>query len=284
MLRWLSSLLLLMLASGCSAQEPMEPESPDVVTGYVSGLSTISEPYTEAENWEQTAKLAAWREGNGPIEVTELRVRLSAETQSALRDLAAQLPKQRLVRMRVSEGVTRSDSYAEADLAEALGPGENAELLAAAEAIFNPDPIEDDELGIFRADGDWHDAFTQQSEWFDRPVTTVLMLRPYGPKVSERTLTSLRAVWDDRAKVDQQVREAIVAAHYATWRDTKRSGSEPVIDEAAFGERFDLRAASVWPDGRAELIYFAEDFSWTSRITARVSKAGNDEWLIELKG
>jgi hypothetical protein len=283
MLRWLSALVLLLFAAGCAAQEPAEAEEPDVITGYVSSVSTISEPFTEADPWQQSVILAAWRQGNGPVEVTELHVQLAADSASALRDVTAQFPKQRLVRIKLDGPITRGETFFEGKLGEALGPGDSAELLAAAEAIFNPEPIEDAEFGTFRADGDWHDAFAQQREWFDRPVTTVLMLRPYGADAADQALSGLRAVWNDREALNQQVRAAIGAEIHQRWNEDHRAADEPMLDQAGFAAKFDLRAVSVWPDGRAELIYFAEDFSWTSRVTARVSRADSGEWSIALE-
>ena len=209
MLRLLLSVLLLTFPAALYAQEEQDPV---VITGVVQKLGFIDYPWEEGDKHKQPIDLVAWRQGDGPLQETVLRVHIAARTLPQLEALQEKFPERELVRIAIDGSLFEpetagADWAAEANLLEVLEPGDDAEVIAAGNLIFNPAPISDPELGLFEPDTEQYEVFSQWRDWDGAEVRLELVLERGLPSAKEGTLSLIRNVLQNREQIDADRRE-----------------------------------------------------------------------------
>lgn len=279
MLRLVLALLALMMPSLAAAQEPREPV---VITGVIRDLSGVTFPYGDKDYHSQSARLAAWREGDGPVQLVQLWVSFKTDTFEEMQVLEKQFPKKGLIRFEAAgdiryRGDDKGPQSAEVDWVRMLEPVEDAAIVAAADSILNPVAFDDPELGTFEPHSSIPEYLGQMREWFGKEAIFEVILEPLGPGAREAALAMARMAWAEREAIDAQIRKEVT--------------------EGVFGEpAVQLEAASVGVDGTVTPVEDADegpkltrDQFQTDHVLTRVSCSAqgycdfhyavqNDEW------
>lgn len=246
MLRALLALLLLALPAALRAEEPAS--APVTITGVVLEHETRYPPFDPGEKWRAAFKLAAWRNGEGPVESTQMSVAVTADSEEALQIVLARLPERQVVRFTIAGDVTFDKNRPEATLLEPLPAAEDAALRAAAAAVLKPPPLVDPQFGTFVPAIQPHSAFSQEREWLGQPVEVVLFLDLRLADTRERTLAALGKAWDKRARHDRRARKELQRFH-DLWREEYRRPGGPTLSRAEFAKRLRLAQVSAFDNG-----------------------------------
>lgn len=241
-----------------------------IITGVVDGVGGGGGVQMQGQpTWTSSVHLVAWREsgpqGEGPVRTEQLRIEIPDQRQDQLEKWGAVFPARSLVRFAIRAPVREVNGRAFAELRAPLPRAEDAELLAAADAILNPPPITDPDFGTFTSDTTFPQWFKQKREWQGRAVNVTLMLDyagPPEPDAPQQALATLRGVWEKREEWDARMREAIAEGYYQNWLDNWRDENEPVISREAFKARFVLDDLSFAPDGSFSITYGDDDLFW----------------------
>jgi hypothetical protein len=228
-----------------------------IVTGVVDGVGGGGGFQAQGETtWTSSVNFVVWREGgpdgNGPIRTDPLRVEIPDQQRSDLAKWEAVFPPRTLVRIAIRAPVREEQHRARAVLSEPLPRPSDTALLAAADALLNPAPISDPDLGKFDADRTFPQWFRQKRDWLGRKIDVVLTLDYSGPPEPDapaQALANLRNAWEKREEWDARAREAIAADYYETWTENWRDENQPRLARETFKSRFLLEEASFAPNG-----------------------------------
>lgn len=267
MLRRALAALALLTPSALMAQADKDAI---IVTGVVDAIGGGGGYQKQGEKtWTSSVHLVAWRQsgpdGDGPIRTDTLRVEIPDQRERALDSWAAVFPPRTLVRFAIREPLREENRRALAILRAPLPRIDDAALIAAADPLLNPPPLDDPEFGTFTPDRQFPHWLRQRRDWLGREVNVTLQLDydgPPAPDARQRALGHLRSVWEHREEWDARLREAIAADYYDIWRDNWRDESEPEIDRETFKTRFLLDDASVSPGASLTFTYSDGELFW----------------------
>jgi hypothetical protein len=241
-----------------------------IVSGVVDGIGGGGASQKQGEKtWTSSVHLVAWRvtgpEGKGPIRTETLRVEIPDQRDSDLAKWEAVFPPRALVRFAIREPLREENGRMLAILRAPLPRIDDAALIAAADPLLNPPPLEDPVFGTFTPDRQFPAWLRQRRDWLGREINVTLQLDyegAPGPDARERALAHLRRLWEHRAEWDARAREAIAADSYDIWRDNWRDENTPEIDRETFKVRFILEEASVSPGGSMTFTFADDDLFW----------------------
>ena len=237
-----------------------------IITGVVDAVGGGGGSQKRGEKtWTSSVHLVAWREGIGPIRTETLRVEIPDQREGTLSKWEAVFPPRTLVRFAIRAPLREQNGRMLAILQAPLPRIADAALIAAADPLLNPPPLDDPEFGIFTPDRQFPDWLRQRRDWLGHEINVTLQLDYEGapaPDARQRALAHLRKLWEQRAHWDARLRETIVADYYDTWRDNWRYENEPEIDREAFKARFILEDASVSPGGSLTFTFADDDLFW----------------------
>ncbi|MEL7446821.1 MAG: hypothetical protein AAGK02_13600 [Pseudomonadota bacterium] len=221
MLRLLLFLLAVVIPAALSLPlAAQEVEERVIVTGVVRDINTGLPPYGTKTTFTHSIRLAAWRQGDEPVETMVLWISFETETSLELDELGQQFPTGELIRFMVQDGVTIEGETgglqsANAKFAVMLPKIPDEEVVAAADRLLRPPAIEDAKLGIFEATPPFIENFGQQRDWLGKEILFELILEPLGPNAREHALAMARIAWKNRKTIDAQIREAITDHIYS---------------------------------------------------------------------
>ncbi len=271
MIKRVLMLLALFLPTSLAAQED---EETIVLRGVIDGLGTTAYTVQDSPLWTAAFRLVAWRvEDEAPeaeqgqtsadINTHPLRVEIPNLAEDQLRAWQRSYPPRTLVRLAIRAPIEPGERRAFALWHSALDLASDAdpELVAAAATILNPPPFVDEELGTFTPDETFPTWFQQDRQWLGAPVSITLSLID-GPASANRdhltgAADTLRALEQTAASWDERMRKAIVDEYYTLWVETWRD-EKPLITREAFGKRFAVEQATLYPDGGFRF-YFSDD-------------------------
>ena len=263
MLRRALAALALLTPSALMAQADKDAI---IVTGVVDAIGGGGGYQKHGETiWTSSVHFVAWRENDGPIRTDVLRVEIPDQREIVLDTWADVFPPRTLVRFAIREPLREENGRMLAILRAPLPGIDDAALVAAADPLLNPPPLEDPGFGTFTPDQRFPDWLRQRRDWLGREVTVTLQLDYEGPPAAdarEHALGHLRSVWERREDWDARLREAIATDYYDIWRDNWRDESEPDIDRETFKTRFLLDDVSVSPGGSLTFTYADGDLFW----------------------
>ena len=267
MLRRLLAAFALLTPSAVMAQAGKDAT---IVTGVVDALGGGGGYQKQGETvWTSSVHLVAWRvsgpDGEGPIRTDTLRVEIPDQREGALAKWEAVFPPRTLVRFAIREPLREENGRMLAILRTPLPRIDDPALIAAADPLLNPSPLDDPEFGAFTPDRQFPEWLRQRRDWLGREIDVILQLDyegAPGPDARARALAHLRRLWEHRRDWDARARETIAADYYDIWRDNWRDESAPEIDREAFKARFILNEASVSPGGSLTFTFADDDLFW----------------------
>ena len=296
MLRILLALLVLMLPAGLSAQNEMAAhEGGSVVSGVVLKVGVPYPPIGDVKGYGQSISFIAWREGEKAVSTTLLWLNVNVDTAEEQAEIGAHFRRGKLVRFETPEPVRfhETSRTASATLARMLEPVEDAELAAAADALFRPSAFVDSELGEFEPHSVLFDHFGQVREWLGKDTIFEVILEPMGPDARERALDMARIAWKDHKAIDETIREAITDHIYSRRAEEAGivlvpvDGGEPIVEDelpklsrAEFKADHRLERVSCSAQDYCSLQYSATklDWHWSYRATIRRK---DDGWRLD---
>ncbi len=241
-----------------------------IITGVVDGIGGGGGSQKQGEKtWTSSVHLVAWRvtgsEGEGPIRTERLRVEIPDQREGSLSKWQAVFPPRTLVRFAVRAPLREENGRMLAILHAPLPGIADAALIAAADPLLNPPPLDDPEFGTFTPDRQFPEWLRQRRDWLGREINVILLLDyegPPAPDARQRALAQMRKLWEEPAQWDARLRETIAADYYDVWRDNWRDENEPAIDRETFKARFILEDASVSPGGSLTFTFADDDLFW----------------------
>lgn len=302
MLRRLILLLAFALSAGAQAQvAETESNEPIVITAIVQEQGVPYEPMGAIEDYGQSIKFIAWREGRGAISTQQLSLYIKVDTAEEQQVLQAPFRKGRLVRFEIEgpisyRGVNKDAQSASVLWGRLLEPVEDAELLEAAEQVWRPKPFVDAELGEFEPHSRLYDHFGQVRDWLGTETVFELILEPMGPNARDRALEMARIAWNDRARIDATIRQTIADSVYSSV--SKQSdimlvpvdGGEPItkvteddlppLTRDEFRANHTLARISCSAQDYCSLQYVAKDIDWYWSYRATIRRDG-EGWILD---
>ncbi len=296
MLRMLLALLALLLPSALSAQnEPAAPEAPVIVSGVVLEVGVPYPPIGDVEGYGQSISFIAWREGEEAVSTTLLWLNVNVDTAEKQAEIGAHFRRGKLVRFEAQEPVRfrEKSRTAGAELANMLEPVEDAELTAAADALFRPSAFVDPELGEFEPHSRLFDHFGQVREWLGKDTVFEVILEPMGLDARDRALNMARIAWNDHKAIDETIREAITDHIYSRRAEEAGimlvpvDGGEPIVEDelpklshAEFEKDHRLTRVSCSAQDYCSLQYTADKPEWHWSYTATIRRK-DDGWYLD---
>ena len=302
MVRYLLLLALVLAMPSTLVAQDVE-ESPTIITGVVRDYDGVTAPYGSIEKYTQAIRLAAWRENDGPVQTVPIWITVKADTIEGVRALEKRFPRSELVRFVILgainiRGEDGGPQTAEADWAGMLAPINDNEVTAAADAILNPVPFTDAELGVFEPHPSLPDHFGQSREFMGTPMIFEVILEPLAPGSRELALSMARLVWGDLETIDSEIRETITDHIYS--RRAQQAGivllpldeGQPVSADGGADElpkltreqfQFDhaLLRMSCSSLSYCTLRYFTQDASWEWSYSATIRRNDDGEWYLD---
>lgn len=298
MLRVVLALLASLLPSLAVAQQADEPV---IITGVIRDLNGVTFPYGNRDYHSQSARLTAWREGDGPVRTVQLWVSFKTGTYEEMQAFEKQFRRNTIVRFETVGSVTfRGDTgkprSAEVVLARLLEPVEDAEVFAAAQSLLNPVAFEDPVFGTFEPHSSIPEFFGQIREWLGQETVFEVILEPLGPEAREAALSMARIAWDNREVIDAEIREAVTEAVYgerpadiqiakvtADGATTSVDGVDegPRLTRDAFRTDHRLKRVSCSAQGYCDFRYEVQNDEWFWSYRATIMRSDAGSWHLD---
>ena len=304
MLRLLICLFAIALPLGASAQQAACDDAP--APTILAGVAWYTDPPYPADDngelFEQPVVFAAWRQADGPVDTTTLRVFVQAASLADVQAMAAQFLDRKPVRFTVEQSVafdgeTDTARVGTAKYVQFIGPVKDRALARAAKPILEPQPILDPQLGRFAPSTVYFGFFSQTREWFGKEVELEVALEPMGPNARERALAMARMVWNDRKAIDEEIREAVANHIYRTLGksvmvDTSRlarikgeaepdkTDTPPTLSREEFKADHTLDRVACWARDHCELVYRVQRADWDYNYRGYIKRKG-DGWYLD---
>lgn len=297
MLRLALVLLAFLMPSLAWAQKDGEPIT---ITGIVRDHGSVAFPYGDRDYHSQAVRLAAWREGDGPVQTLQLWVTFRAATYEELQAIEKQFAAGQEVRFETSGAVNfrnRNGAPVSADVnwARMLEPVADSEVLAAADATLNPEPFEDPELGTFLPHSSIPEYFGQMREWLGQETTFEVILEPLGPNAREAAMAMARMAWNEREEIDAAIRAAVTEGVYGeraeelqvaivtpegeTAAPPEEEG--PKLTRAQFQTDHKLERVSCSAQGYCDYQYTVQNDEWYWSYRATIMLREDGSWYVD---
>ena len=235
-----------------SSPAAAENDRPTIVTGVVSPLGPSASQAGQKAPWIGAVTLVAWRSGDGPVEVSPLRIEHplddSADTQKSWMQL---FQPRTVVRFRISGTVGTKGLLPFATFAEYLGKADDSALLQAADPILNPPDFVDADLGRFVADQRLPELFNGTATWLGNPVDLVLSTRSRDDLPD--CAATAKLLLKDAERWQTEAEKTIIENLYKLWVEEWRPKGTPILSKKAFADRLTKPAITIYEGGEFEM-------------------------------